>query len=173
MSEDIINRVERSGLIQVNLDDFYPEGERMVFDLADFLKEGLILVEKDFRALLKEVDWAKYQDKYVVICCSSDAVVPLWAFMLIDSYLKPFAKVVVMGSKSDLEKAIFTHIFQEHDFSKYKDKSVIVKGCGNHPIPESVFVDFTHRLHDYAKTIMFGEACSAVPLYKKAKKRDA
>lgn len=170
MAEEIVNRVEQSGLLQLNLDDFYPEGERVVFDVAPFLKEGLVLVEKDFRSALKKIDWSKYQNKYVAIICTSDAIVPLWAFMLVNSYLKPYAKLSVMGDKSDLEKAIFNLVFKKHNFSQYKDKSVIVKGCGKHPIPESVYVDFTHRLHDYAKIIMFGEACSAVPLYKRQKK---
>lgn len=169
MSDEIINRVEQSGLIQVNLDEFYPMGERLVFDLSDYLKEGLILIEKDFRNALKEVDWGKYQDKYVAIQCSTDAIVPLWAFMLVDSYLKPHVTLSVMGDKSDLEKSIFNKIFHEHNFNQYTDKSVIVKGCGNHPIPKSVFVDFAHKLHDYAKIVMFGEACSAVPIYKRAK----
>lgn len=170
MSEEIINRVEKSGLIQINLDDFYPKGDRVVFDLSTYLKEGLILIEKEFRIALKEVDWSQYQGKYVAMQCTTDAIVPLWAFMLADSYLKSYATKVVMGNKSDLEKSIFTEVLSEHDFDQYIDKSVIVKGCGQYPIPESVFIDFTHKLQDYAKNIMFGEACSAVPLFKNPKK---
>ena len=169
MAQEIVNRVEQSGLIQINLDEFYPQGDRVVFDIAEYLKDGFILIEKQFREALKEVDWKTFDDKYVAILCSSDAIIPLWAYMLIDSYLQSHAKVSVLGDKIDLEKAIFNEIFLSHDFNKYKDKSVIVKGCGKHPIPESVFVDFTHKLHKVAKTIMFGEACSAVPLYKKSK----
>lgn len=167
MEGEIINRVEKSGLIQINLDEHYPQGERVTFDLQKGLHEGLILIEKNFRAFVKENDWSVYQDKYVNVICSTDAIVPLWAFMLVVSHIQPFAKKVVMGSKQDLEKAIFNDIFDEIDFSQFYDKNVIVKGCGKHPIPESVFVDFTYRLQNHAKNIMFGEACSAVPLYKK------
>ncbi len=167
MEGEIINRVEKSGLVQINLDEFFPQGERVTFDLEKALHEGLILIEKEFRAFVKENDWSVYQDQYVNVICSADAIVPLWAFMLVVSNIQPFAKKVVMGSKQDLEKAIFNDVFNELDFSQFDDKNVIVKGCGKHPIPESVFVDFTYRLQSHVKNMMFGEACSAVPLYKK------
>jgi hypothetical protein len=167
MEDEIINRVEKSAIEQVNLDDFYPKGERTTFDLKAVLVNEFVLIEKDFRAFVKENDWTTYQNKYVNVICSADAIVPLWAFMLVVSSIKPHAKKVVMGSSQDLEKAIFNDIFDELDFTEFANKSVIVKGCGHHPIPESVFVDFTNRLQDVAKNIMFGEACSAVPLFKK------
>lgn len=167
MENNIVNRVDKSGLLQINLDDFYPKGERTVFDIKDCLHEGLVLIEKPFREFVKNNDWKIFQDKYVAITCSSDAIVPLWAYMLISSHLKPLAKKVVLGNEADLEKSIFQDEFNQHDFTIYQDKSVIVKGCGKFPIPESVFVDFTYRLQEYAKTIMFGEACSAVPLFKR------
>lgn len=166
MSE-ITNRVENSNLIQVNLDEYYPKGERVVFDLKVCLRDELVLIEKEFRAFVQSTDWTVYQDKYVAIICSADAIVPLWAFMLIASQIKPFATKVVMGDKSALEKAIFTDIIVQLDFTQFNDKNVIVKGCGKHPIPESVFVDFSVKLQAHAKNIMFGEACSAVPLFKK------
>jgi len=169
MAEEIINRVENSNLLQVSLDDYYPKGERVVFDLAACLKDELALIEKDFRTFLKNNDWTIYERKYVGIICSVDAIVPLWAFMLVASHIKPFAKKVVFGNKEDLEKTIFNDVFSAIDFSQFKDATIIVKGCGKYPIPESVFVDFTVKLQAYAKSIMFGEACSAVPLYKKAK----
>ena len=169
MENEITNRVEKSGLIQVNLDEYYPTEERVIFDLKGCLKEELILIEKDFRIFVSENNWAGYQDKYVGIVCSADAIVPLWAFMLVASNLKPFAKKVVFGNKEDLEKAIFNDVLSELDYTQFQDKNVIVKGCGKHPIPESVFVDFSVKLQSYAKNIMFGEACSAVPLYKKKK----
>lgn len=169
MADEIVNRVEQSELIQVNLDEYYPRGERVGIDLAGYLKEGLILIEKEFRAAVEQVDWSSFTDKYVFVHCSADAIVPLWAFMLVSLKLNPFAKVVVMGEKDDLEKAIFDAFLDEHDFDQYLDKPVIVKGCGNHPIPKSVFIEFTNRLQEKAKSIMFGEACSAVPLYKKKK----
>ena len=167
MVDEIVNRVEKSGLLQVNLDDYYPKGERATFDLKNLLVNELILIEKDFRAFVKENDWSIYQDQYVHVVCSADAIVPLWAFMLVSSTIQPYAKKVVMGNRQDLEKAIFNDIFDALDFAEFDDKNVIVKGCGHHPIPESVFVDFTYRLQNHAKNIMFGEACSAVPLYKK------
>lgn len=167
MEDEIVNRVEKSGLEQVNLDDFYPKGERVSFDLKNVLVNEMVLIEKDFREFVKNNDWSIYQDKYVYVICSADAIVPLWAFMLVVSCIKPYAKKVVMGNNQDLEKAIFNDIFDVIDFTEFADKSVIVKGCGKHPIPESIFVDFTNRLQDVAKNIMFGEACSAVPLYKK------
>lgn len=167
MENDIVNRVEKSGLIQVSLDDFYPKGERVVFDIKNLLHEGFVLIEKDLRAFVKQNDWSLFKDKYVAVTCSTDAIVPLWAYMLIASHLKPFAKKVVLGNKIDLEKSIFADILNQHDFSIYKDAAVIVKGCGKYPIPESVVLDFAFRLQNVAKSIMFGEACSAVPLYKR------
>ncbi len=167
MEDEIVNRVEKSGLEQVNLDDFYPKGERVAFDLKNVLVNEMVLIEKEFRAFVKDNDWTVYQDKYVHVICSVDAIVPLWAFMLVTSCIKPYATKVVMGNEQDLEKAIFNDIFDELDFKQYQDKNVIVKGCGKYPIPEAVFVDFTYRLQNVAKNIMFGEACSAVPLYKR------
>ena len=128
-----------------------------------------ILIEKEFRQGVDEIDWESYCDKYVFVHCSADAIVPLWAFMLVSLKLNPYAKLVVMGEQDDLERAIFDDFLMEHDFDQYLDKAVIVKGCGSHPIPKSVFIDFTNRLQGKAKSIMFGEACSAVPLFKKKK----
>lgn len=167
MENEITNRVENSSLIQVNLDEYYPKGERVVFDLKVCLKDELVLIEKDFRAFLQSANWSVYQDKYVAIICSADAIVPLWAFMLIASQIKPFATKVVMGDKSELEKAIFTDVIAQLDFTQFNEKNVIVKGCGKFPIPETVFVAFSVKLQAHAKNIMFGEACSAVPLFKK------
>lgn len=169
MEDEIVNRIEKSGLEQVNLDDYYPIEERITFDLKNVLRDEIILVENELRSFVKENDWTIYQDKYVNVICSADAIVPLWAFMLVTSHLKPYAKKVVMGNNQDLEKAIFNDILGELDFDQFADKNVIVKGCGKYPIPESVFVDFTYRLQSVAKNIMFGEACSAVPLFKKRK----
>jgi Protein of unknown function (DUF2480) len=167
--DEITNRVENSSLVQVSLDDYYPQGERTTFDIENLLTDGFVLVEKDFREGLKKVEWNKYQDQFVAVICSADAIVPLWAFMLAASYLKPIAKKVVFGDLSELEKAVFNDVLSKLDFTQFQDKNVIVKGCGKHPIPESVYVDFSVKLQPYAKNIMFGEACSAVPLYKKPK----
>lgn len=169
MENEIINRVENSGLIQVNLDDYYPQGERVIFDIENLLKDGFVLIEKDFRDGLKKIDWNKFSGQCVSVVCSADAIVPLWAFMLVASHLEPLAKKVVFGDLIELEKSIFNDVLTELDFSQFQDKNVIVKGCGKHPIPESVFVNFSVKLQSYAKNIMFGEACSAVPLYKRKK----
>jgi len=169
MGDEIINRVENSSLVQVSLDEFYPEGERVLFDIKGFLRDEIALIEKEFRAKLKETNWTEYEGKYVGVICSADAIVPLWAFMLIALQLKPFAKKVVFGGKEDLEKAIFSDVLSEIDYTPYQDKNIIVKGCGKYAIPESVVVDFSVNLQEIAKNIMFGEACSAVPLYKRAK----
>lgn len=169
MEKEITNRVENSNLVQVNLDEYYPKGERIIFDLKVCLKNELVLIEKDFRDFVASNDWSVYQDKYVGVSCSVDAIVPLWAFMLAASKIKSFANNVVMGDMNELEKSIFNDVISEIDFTQFENKNVIVKGCGKHPIPESVFVDFSVKLQSYAKNIMFGEACSAVPLYKKSK----
>ena len=165
--DNLTNRIENSHLIQVSLDDYYSKGDRVLFDIKELLYEDLVLIEKNIRAFVKQNDWSIYQDKYVGIFCSTNAIVPLWAFMLVASKIEPFAKKVVMGNKAELEKAIFNEVILNIDFAQFKDKSVIVKGCGKYPIPEATFVDFTVKLQKYAKTIMFGEACSAVPLFKK------
>ncbi len=165
--DEIVNRIEKSGIVQVSLDEFYPIGERVLFDVKDFLRDEIALIEKEFRTSLKETDWSKFENKYIGIICSVDAIVPLWAFMLVASELQPFAKKIVFGNKESLEKAIFSDVLSEIDYSVYQDKSVIVKGCGKYPIPDSVVVDFSVKLQNYAKRLMFGEACSAVPLYKR------
>ena len=170
MSDKIINRVENSRLLQVSLYEFYPEGERVLFDIRSFLRDDIALIEKEFRAKLKDTNWAEYDGKYVAVICSADAIVPLWAFMLVALQLKPFAKKVVFGNNEDLEKAIFSDLFSEIDFTVYTDATIIVKGCGKYPIPESVVVDFSCKLQEHAKSIMFGEACSAVPLFKRVNK---
>tara|TARA_B100000809_G_C15138934_1_gene532015 strand:- start:7021 stop:7530 length:510 start_codon:yes stop_codon:yes gene_type:complete len=169
MSDEIVNRVDNSSLVQVSLDEFYPEGERVLFDIKGFLKDEIALIEKEFRANLKETNWSEYEGKYVAIICSVDAIVPLWAFMLVATHLQPFSKKVVFGDKQDLEKAIFNDVLLEIDYTPYQDAIIIVKGCGKFPIPESVVVEFAVRLQSYAKSLMFGEACSAVPLYKRPK----
>lgn len=167
MEKEIKNKIENSDLIQVNLDDYYPIGERILFDLKDWLKNELVLIEKDFRGSVLANDWTIYQDKYVGIICSADAIVPLWAYMLVASQIEPHAKKVVMGGALDLEKSIFSDVLAGLDYSQFDNKNVIVKGCGNHPIPETVFVDFSIKIQSSAKKIMFGEACSTVPLFKR------
>ena len=168
MSE-IINRVAQSKLITFNLEDYYPNGERKLLDIKDWLFEGFILREKEFRSHIDEHDWSTYQDAYVALQCSSDAIVPGWAFMLIASKLQPYAKKVVQGSLENLETALYQSILENLDVTQFTDKPVIIKGCSNKPVPENAYLMAVARIQEVAKSVMYGEACSSVPLYKKRK----
>lgn len=168
MEDIIVNKVAQSGLITLDLADFYPKGERVLFDIAPLLWEGLVLKEKDFRAFVKENDWSVYEQKFVALYNSADAIVPSWAYMLLTSALTPFAKHIEFGSLETLETVLFNQsITQELNPSQHQDKRVIIKGCGNVPIPNSAYVTASNLLKPYVKSLMFGEACSAVPVYKK------
>ena len=167
MEGEIINKVANSSLININLEDYYEKGERVVFDVTPFLWQGLVVKEKDFRAALKETDWSKYEDKLVAVSCSTDAIIPSWAFMLIAIELSEFAKKTVLGSLEDLEREIYIEALSKLDCSIYKDKRVIVKGCSAYPVPEMAYLYLVQQLKPYTKSIMFGEACSTVPLFKK------
>jgi len=169
MESIIINKVEESGLITLDLEEFYPKGEIVIFDLKDYLFMGLILKEKDYRESLKMTDWAQYQDKYVAITCSADAVIPMWAYMLAATNLQPVAKEVVFGNKEQLISTLMTRKLTKFEPSEYLDKRVVIKGCGEVSIPESAYIEITAKLRPFAKSIMFGEPCSTVPIYKKAK----
>lgn len=169
MEQEIINRVVRSPLISLDLEDFYPHGERIVFDLKDCLYQGLILREKDFREFVKTHNWAQYQDKYVAIVCSEDAIVPTWAYMLVAVHLSPFARFYVRGSLEQLEQAIFQEVIEKIDIEQYRDKKVVLKGCGKLPIPEFAHIALTRRLSAVVASLMFGEPCSTVPIYKRPK----
>lgn len=163
---EIKNKVAGSGLVEVNLEDYYPKGERVVVDIKDQLWQGLILREDEFRAFIKDTDWSVYQDKYVAITCTADAIIPLWSFMLVASALEPYAKKVVFGDLNALETALFTSALATVNMDEYVDKRVIVKGCSKYPVPESAYIEITTKLRPIAKSIMFGEACSTVPVYK-------
>lgn len=169
MAEEIINRVANSNLTTIDLEDFYPKGNRIVFDIKDWLYEELILREKDFRESVKNHDWSQYQDSYVSLTCSTDAIIPSWAYLLLTVELTPFAKKVVVGDLPLLETVIYQDIINQIDISEYKDKPIIIKGCANKPIPPSAYTLLIEKVKTVAKTIMFGEACSTVPLYKKKK----
>lgn len=169
MAEEIINRVARSPLISVDLEDLYPRGERIVFDLKDCLYQGLILREKDFREFIKTHDWAQYQDKYVAILCSEDAIIPTWAYMLVAVSLEPYARFLVKGDVETLEKAVFQEVISALDVEKYKDKKIVIKGCGKLPIPDFAHIELTRKLRPVVASLMFGEPCSTVPVYKRRK----
>ncbi|RRQ49929.1 DUF2480 family protein [Maribacter algicola] len=167
MAEEIVNRVAQSKLVTFNLEDHYPAGERKLLDIKDWLYEGIILREKEFRTTLEEYDWSQYQDCYVALTCSSDAIVPGWAFMLITTKLQPIAKRIVQGSMEDLETALYYDVINTLDFSLYQDKLIIVKGCSKRPVPPNAYIFLTQKLQKVAKSIMYGEACSSVPLFKR------
>ncbi|MFD2100300.1 DUF2480 family protein [Flagellimonas iocasae] len=164
---DIINRVAQSKLVTFDLEELYPKGERKVLDIKDWLLEGIILREKEFRTHVEEHEWSTYQDSYVALQCSTDAIVPGWAFMLIASKLTPFAKKVVVGSLEDLETALYQTILQDLDVSPYADKPVIIKGCSKKPVPENAYLMAIEKIQRVAKSMMYGEACSSVPLFKR------
>jgi len=167
MSDIIVNKVSESGLISFDLEELYPKGEIKKFDLKDYLFMGLILKEKDFRAALQTTDWEKYQDKYVAITCSADAIIPMWANMLVASYLQPFAKDVVFGDEKKLIETILQKKIDAINTEEFIDKRIVVKGCGDVAIPESAYVAITNKLRPVVKSIMYGEPCSTVPIYKK------
>ncbi|MEZ4797112.1 MAG: DUF2480 family protein [Flavobacteriaceae bacterium] len=169
MKGEIVNRVANSKLVTIDLEDYYPKGERVFFDIKDWLLEGLVLREKDFRQYAKNHNWEQYKNCYVALACSSDAIIPAWAFMLLSTYLEPFAQKTVIGNLDTLEASIFQDIVSSLDVSIYKDKPIIIKGCSNKPIPDNAYIQLTTKLKPIAKSIMYGEACSSVPLYKKAK----
>jgi len=166
MSE-IVNRVAQSKLVTLDLEEFYPKGTRLQIDIKDWLFEGLILKEKEFRSQISEHNWEQYKDAYVVLNCSSDAIVPGWAFMLISTKLQPYAKKVVLGSLEDLETTLFQSVIEDLDISDFRDKPVIIKGCSNKPVPPNAYLWATLKLQPVAKSIMYGEACSSVPLFKR------
>ncbi len=167
MSEQIINKVSNSSLVSLDLEDWYTEGERTGIDLKENLFQGMILREKDFRTFLKENDWSQYDSKHVYIYCSEDVIIPTWAFMLLATKLADVAGKIVYGNRESLELALFQDKFNEIDFEEYKDARVVVKGCSKYELPESIYVELTNRLMPFVKTLMFGEPCSTVPLYKR------
>lgn len=164
---DIINRVAQSKLITFDLEELYPEGRREVLDIKDWLYEGFILREKEFRKHLEEHDWSVYKDTYVALGCSTDAIVPGWAYMLVASKLDPYSKKAVIGNLEDLEMSLYQTLLEDLDVSDFKDKPVIIKGCSNKPVPENAYILAISKIQQVAKSVMYGEACSSVPLFKK------
>jgi hypothetical protein len=165
--DEIINRVSQSTLLTLDLEEYYPKGDRVLYDLKDNLYEGIILKEKDFRSFLKNNDWSNYKNKFVAITCTADAIIPTWAYMLLSTYLAPYAQMVVFGDLSDLESAIFQKALTSIQVADYQDKKVVIKGCSKYPVPISAYVAITQLLQPYVSSLMFGEPCSTVPLYKK------
>ena len=167
MADEIINRVANSKLVTIDLEDYYPEGKRVLFDIKDWLYEGLVLREKDFREKVKNFDWSQYQNCYVALTCSTDAIVPAWAFMLLTVNLEPFVEKAVIGDLEALETSIYQDIINGLNTSEFKDKPIIIKGCSNKPVPVNAYTMLINKLKPIARSVMYGEACSSVPLYKR------
>lgn len=169
MEDVMINKVADSGIVTLNLEDFYPKGETALFDLKDYLFMGLILKEKDYREALKNLDLTPYRDKNIALTCTADAIIPMWAYMLAASYLHPVAKAIVFGNKDFLIQTLFLKTLYAINPEEYTDKRVVIKGCGELPVTELAYVEITNILRPVAKSIMYGEPCSTVPIYKKPK----
>jgi len=169
MTKEIINRVASSKLKTFDLEEIYPDGDRILFDIKDWLFQELILKEKDFRASVKNHDWSQYKNSFVAITCSVDAIVPSWAFMLVAAEVTPFAKKVVVGNLELLETVLYQELLNFVDLRDFTDCPVIIKGCAEKPIPNSAFAFLIAKLQPIARSILFGEACSTVPLYKAKK----
>lgn len=167
MEKKIINRVANSKLVTIDLEDYYPEGKRVLFDLKDWLFKGLVLRETDFREKVKIFDWSQYQNSFLALTCSTEAIIPVWAFMLISIQLHPYAKKTVIGDLISLETSLFQDIINQLDTSQFDGKPVIIKGCSNKPVPRNAYTMLIAKLKPIAKSIMYGEACSSVPLYKR------
>lgn len=165
--DTIVNKVALSGLITFDLATLAPTGDRVLFDIKDQLFHGLILREKDFREFVKTNDWSQYEGKNVAITCSADAIIPTWAYMLLANRLEPYAKEVIFGDLNVLETFLYEKSLEKLDMRQFEDQRIMVKGCGDIKIPESAFITFTRKLSKVAKSIMYGEACSSVPIFKR------
>jgi len=164
---NIVNKVAQSGLITLDPASFYPQGERVVYDIKDNLFMELILREKDFREFVKGHDWTQYQGKNVAITCSADAVVPAWAYMLLANKMAPYASEIVFGDADVLETVLFLKGIATLDVEQYRDQRIVIKGCGDIDVPVSAYVELTKKLTPVVKSMMFGEPCSTVPIYKR------
>lgn len=169
MEKEIVNRVAKSPIITFNLEELYQNGQRFQIDIARFLHEGLILIEKNFRTELKNFDWSLYKDGFVSLYCSTDAIIPAWAYMLISTYLHPIARKVVVGTSEDLENILFAEAITQINPKDFENRPVIIKGCSNKPVPDTAYLLIIDKLQPVVKSLMFGEACSAVPLFKPKK----
>jgi len=167
MEEVFVNKVSESGIITLDLEEYLSTEEVAVFDMKDYLFMGLILKEKDFREALKNLDTEQYKNKTVAVTCSADAVIPVWAYMLVAGCLQPVAKEIVFGSAEALQQQLLLKNIDAINASEYADKRVVIKGCGEKHIPEAAYVSITQKLRPVVKSIMYGEPCSTVPVYKK------
>ena len=169
LEQPLVNRVAQSGLVTIDLEELYPAGEVVPFDLKDYLFMGLILKEKDFREALKAHDWSQYQGKNLAVFCSADAIIPMWAYMLVATYAAPFANDIAQTAPDLFAEMAFLKKLSTLDISDYEGKRIVIKGCSDKPVPPSAYLEITRRLQPVALSIMFGEPCSTVPVYKKAR----
>ncbi len=165
--EEIVNRVTNSKLITIDLEALYHPAERVLIDIKDQLYQDLILREKDFRDFIKKTDWSEYKDKNVAICCSTEAIIPDWAYMLLTNALQPYANIIVFGDLVVLEERLFNEAINQLNIDIYKDAKVVIKGCSKREVPTSAYIDITRKLTPVVSNLMFGEPCSTVPVYKK------
>ncbi len=172
MDQPLVNRVASSGLITINLEEFYPEGELVSFDLKDYLFMGLILKEKDFREALKAHDWEQYTGKNLAVFCSADAIVPMWAYMLVAAYASPYARDIYQGQPEQFTEFAFLKKLAALNPEQYAGKRLVIKGCSDKPVPPSAYLEITRRLQPVAQSILFGEPCSTVPVYKKGRETE-
>lgn len=170
-NKPLVNRVAASGLITLNLEDFFPKEEILLFDLKDYLFMELVLKEKDFRIALKALDWSQYEDKILLITCSTDAIIPVWAYMLVTAYATPFATTVFQGTKEEFYKKALSDKLNKLDITQYENQLLVIKGCSDKPVPPATYVELTRLLQPVARSIMYGEPCSTVPIYKKPKQK--
>lgn len=167
MEQEIVNKVANSGLITIDLEELVDKRERVALDIKDQLFQGLLLREKDFRNFIAEHNWEQYRDKHVAVFCSTDAILPKWAFMLLAQALQPFAASVVYGSAEQLETMLYQQALTEINAEEYRDKRIVIKGCGDKDVPTFAYVELTRILTPVAKSIMYGEPCSTVPVFKR------
>ncbi|MCR9288643.1 MAG: DUF2480 family protein [Bacteroidetes bacterium] len=167
VEKPLVNKVANSSLITLNLEDFFPAEEVVIFDIKDYLFMELILKEKDFRTALKEHEWEKYKGKNLVIYCSTDAIIPIWAYMLVTVYATPFANSIFQGTTEEFYKSAFQNALVTLNDADYEGKRIVIKGCSNKPVPPSAYVELTRKLQPYAQSIMYGEPCSTVPIFKR------
>lgn len=170
MDKPLVNRVANSSLITLNLEDFFPPQRIVHFDMKDYLFMELILKEKDFREALNAHDWSQYEDKTLLVYCSADAIIPVWAYMLVATYAQPFAKTLFQGQAEEFYKNHFLKELDKVDYSVYEGKRIVIKGCGEKDVPVAAYLSLTAKLKPVAKSIMYGEPCSTVPIYKKPRK---
>jgi hypothetical protein len=167
MQDEIINRVAASKLITFDLEEYYTPGKRMLIDIKDWLYQELVLKEKDFRGQIRQHNWHQYENAFVAITCSADAIVPIWAYMLVGSAVQPYARHVIFGSLNDLEKALYEQSLRQVNWQQYENAKVVIKGCSKVEVPVSIYVEVTNKLRPIVASIMFGEPCSTVPIFKK------